>query len=157
MRGQILTYDPLRAQGLISAENGERYSFVGIEWKSPPQQLRAGAAVDFSTEAGTASAIYVIPGTAAVYGHDEKSNVVAGLLALFLGGLGIHKFYLGYNQEGVILLVGTVVSWIMLIVLIGFFGLMAIAIICLVEAIIYLTKSPEEFRATYVDGRKPWF
>ena len=30
-----------------------------------------------------------------------KSKVVAGLLGIFLGGLGIHNFYLGYNNKGI--------------------------------------------------------
>jgi TM2 domain-containing membrane protein YozV len=160
LRGQILTYDQLRGEGLISGENGERYSFAGIEWKSPVHHLRAGAPVDFSPTGESASAIYVVPsrGTAAGgYAADEKSPIVAGLLAFFLGGFGVHKFYLGYNQEGVILLVGTMLSWALLVVLVGLFGLMAICTICFVEAIIYLTKSPAEFREIYVDGRKPWF
>lgn len=32
----------------------------------------------------------------------EKSQTVAWLLALFLGGLGIHRFYLGYTWQGVV-------------------------------------------------------
>jgi hypothetical protein len=40
---------------------------------------------------------------------------------------------------------------------IGFFGLMAIGIICLVEAIIYLTKPQDQFTYTYVLNKKPWF
>jgi TM2 domain-containing membrane protein YozV len=160
VKGQVLIYDQLRATGLISGENGERYSFAGLEWKSAPQQLRAGAKVDFAPSGGAATAIYLLPGEAEprpAYAADDKSNIAAGLLALFLGWLGIHKFYLGYNSEGVILLVSSFLSFILLIVLIGFFGLLAISVICLVEGIIYLTKSPEEFRATYVTGRKPWF
>lgn len=31
-----------------------------------------------------------------------NSKVVAGLLAIFLGGLGIHRFYLGYKEIGFI-------------------------------------------------------
>jgi TM2 domain-containing membrane protein YozV/cold shock CspA family protein len=170
VKGQVLNYDTLRGEGLISAENGERYTFAGVEWKSAPQQLRTGTSVDFSVEGGAASAIYVVgnpgagpraigghAGPGAAYGQQEKSNVVAALLAFFLGGFGAHKFYLGYNTEGVILLATTVVSWILLIVIIGFFGLMAVGIICLIEAIIYLTKSPADFHATYVEGRRPWF
>lgn len=169
MKGQVLNYDQLRGEGLISAENGERYTFAGVEWKSAPQQLRTGTSVDFSVDGAAANSIYVVagasgysgsgatPATYGAHGGYEKSNVVAGLLALFLGPLGIHKFYLGYNTEGIILLVGWVMSWVLLIVLIGFFGLMAIGIICLVEAIIYLTKSPADFQATYVEGRRPWF
>jgi TM2 domain-containing membrane protein YozV len=160
MKGQVLTYDQLTAQGVISAENGERYSFAGVEWKSAPQQLRTGAGVDFAAEGSSASAIYVVPANPAVpagHGGTDKSPIAAGLLALFLGGLGIHKFYLGYTSEGVILLVASFLSWVTLIIGIGFIGLMVIGVICLVEAIIYLTKSPEEFQSIYVDRRKPWF
>src|SRR4051794_20872925 len=160
MRGQVLAYDQLTAEGIISAEDGQRYTFSGIEWKSLPNALRTGARVDFAADGQSASAIYLVPlgsgmGTSA---HEaDKSPVAAGLLALFLGGLGIHKFYLGYGTEGVILLVGTILSWATLIIGIGVLGLLAIGFICLVEAIIYLTKRPDEFQAIYVDGRRPWF
>ena len=170
VKGQVLNYDALKGEGLISAENGERYTFAGVEWKSAPQQLRTGTSVDFSAEGSSASAIYVVgnagPGSYAIgggtapgagYGHQERSNVVAALLAFFLGGFGAHKFYLGYNTEGGILLGATILSWVLLLVLIGFLGLIAITIICIIEAIIYLTKSPAEFQAIYVDGRRPWF
>jgi len=35
----------------------------------------------------------------------NKSKIVAGLLALFFGGLGIHNFYLGYIKKAVIQLI----------------------------------------------------
>lgn len=35
---------------------------------------------------------------------QSHNKVVAGLLAIFLGGLGLHKFYLGQNKAGVIYL-----------------------------------------------------
>lgn len=42
----------------------------------------------------------------------QKEKLVAGLLAIFLGTLGIHNFYLGYNQKGVIqLLISILLSW----------------------------------------------
>lgn len=41
-----------------------------------------------------------------------KSKIVAGVLGIFLGGLGIHRFYLGYVGIGVIQLVLTFfLSW----------------------------------------------
>ena len=44
------------------------------------------------------------------YGYAQpKSKLVAGLLGIFLGGLGIHRFYLGYTKVAVIQLVLTVV------------------------------------------------
>ena len=58
---------------------------------------------------------------------SQKEKVVAGLLAIFLGQLGIHNFYLGYTKKAVIQLViclvgcwffgiGTLVTWIWAIV-----------------------------------------
>jgi TM2 domain-containing membrane protein YozV len=75
-------------------------------------------------------------------GADKK--VAAGILGILIGGLGIHKFYLGYTKEGII--------QILLSCLCG-----VGAIIGLVEGIIYLTKSDEEFVATYITGKKGWF
>ena len=97
------------------------------------------------------------PGQPVAYPQYEKSNVVAGLLALFLGAWGVHKFYLGYTQEGGIMLGATLLSIVLCIVIIGIFGLMAIGTIAFVEGIIYLTKSPPEFQHIYVQGRRPWF
>ena len=88
---------------------------------------------------------------------DSKSKVAAGILAILLGGLGIHKFYLGYTAQGLILLALLIVGFILLFVVIGAFLLLAIGVICLIEGIIYLTKSDEEFHQTYVVGKKPWF
>ena len=84
---------------------------------------------------------------------NNKSKIAAGVLGILLGGLGIHKFYLGYTKEGVIMLAIALVG--------GFFtGLIAssvVSIIGFIEGIIYLVKSDEEFQATYVIGRKGWF
>lgn len=43
-------------------------------------------------------------------GQALKSKVVAGILGILLGGLGIHRFYLGYNTIGLIQLALTMVS-----------------------------------------------
>ena len=74
-----------------------------------------------------------------------EKKVVAGIFGILLGGLGIHKFYLGYTKEGIIQIVISVVTC-GIGSLIGF-----------IEGIIYLTKSDEEFVATYVTGKKGWF
>ena len=41
---------------------------------------------------------------------EAKSRIVAGLLAIFLGGWGIHNFYLGYTNKGIMQLVITILS-----------------------------------------------
>lgn len=80
-------------------------------------------------------------------GADKK--IVAGILGILLGALGIHKFILGYTKEGVIMLVATVVTCGIAGAVMGLIGL--------IEGILYLTKSDEEFVATYVTGKKGWF
>ena len=83
----------------------------------------------------------------------EKSKVAAGLLGIFLGGLGIHKFYLGMTKPGLIMLLVTLIAGIIT------FGLAAVAmeVIGIIEGIMYLTKSDQEFYYTYVVGKKEWF
>ncbi|WP_396632403.1 TM2 domain-containing protein [Maribacter sp. R86514] len=87
----------------------------------------------------------------------ENKKVLVGILAIILGSLGVHKFILGYQKEGFILLGATVIGYITVCFVIGGFILTATAIVGLIEGIIYLTKSDEEFYNTYQVGRKPWF
>lgn len=42
--------------------------------------------------------------------HLLKSKIVAGILGLFLGGLGIHRFYLGYTGIGILQIVVTFIT-----------------------------------------------
>ncbi|TQJ66820.1 TM2 domain-containing protein [Arthrobacter sp. SLBN-100] len=59
----------------------------------------------------------------AAYGYPQpKSKIAAGLLGIFLGGLGIHRFYLGYTAIGVIQLVLTVFLGIFTFGLVGLWG-----------------------------------
>lgn len=74
--------------------------------------------------------------------HADK-KLPAALFAILIGWTGAHKFYLGYQKEGIIQLV------------LSFFCIGGI--LGLVEGIIYLTKSDEEFVNTYINGRKGWF
>ncbi len=83
----------------------------------------------------------------------SKNKIAAGLLAIFLGSLGIHKFYLGYSKEGLIMLLVTVVGGVITCGVAA--GVMSI--VALIEGVLYLTKSDEEFAQTYVQGRKGWF
>ena len=87
----------------------------------------------------------------------ENKKILAGILAIVLGSLGVHKFILGYQKEGLILLSVTVVGYATLCLAIGAFILMVTGIIGLIEGIIYLTKSDEEFYQTYQVNKKPWF
>lgn len=76
-------------------------------------------------------------------GADKK--LVAGLCGILLGGFGVHKFILGYTTEGIIQIVITLVTC----------GIGSI--VGLIEGIIYLTKSDEEFVRTYIQNKRAWF
>lgn len=80
-------------------------------------------------------------------GADKK--IAAGVCGILLGALGIHKFILGYTTEGIIMLLVSVLTC----------GIAAgvVAIIGLIEGILYLTKSDEDFVKTYVTNKKGWF
>ena len=71
----------------------------------------------------------------------KQKKLVAAILAILLGWLGLHKFYLGYVISGVIQLVLSIV--------LGIGG-----IIGLIEGIIYLLKSDDEFESVYINGDK---
>ncbi|QNJ97684.1 TM2 domain-containing protein [Constantimarinum furrinae] len=87
----------------------------------------------------------------------DNKKLMAGILAIVLGAFGVHKFILGYNKEGIILVVLTVVGIATSCLFFGIFLYMAAGIVGLIEGIIYLTKSDEEFYQTYQVGKKPWF
>ncbi len=53
---------------------------------------------------------YPAPYPGQVYDPQAKSKVVAGLLGIFLGGLGIQRFYLGFTKIGVIQIIVTVLT-----------------------------------------------
>ena len=85
--------------------------------------------------------------------HQRSQRIVAGVLAIILGPLGVHKFILGYTREGIILLIITIIVGI---ITCGF-ATWVTGIIGLIEGIIYLTKSDEEFIQMYQVNKKPWF
>lgn len=73
----------------------------------------------------------------------DKSKVAAGLLAIFLGTLGIHKFYLGRTGMGVLYLLCGTIGWFLILppIIIG--------IVALIEGIIYLTMADDKFAEKY--------
>lgn len=75
------------------------------------------------------------PGAFGVTTPTGKSKIVAGLFAILLGGIGIHKFYLGKIGQGIVYIL---FCWTFIPALIGF-----------VEGIIYLTMSDEAFAAKF--------
>jgi TM2 domain-containing membrane protein YozV len=87
----------------------------------------------------------------------ENKKILAGILAIFVGWAGVHKFILGYQKEGIILLVVSVLGFVLSCLAVGIFLVWATGLIGLIEGIIYLTKTDEDFYNTYQVGRRPWF
>ena len=65
----------------------------------------------------------------------RKSRVIAALLALFLGGIGVHKFYLGKWVQGILYLA---LCWTYIPAIVG-----------LIEGIVYLCSSNDGFAKKY--------
>lgn len=91
----------------------------------------------------------VISATPSDVTQRASNKIAAGVCGILLGGLGIHKFILGYTGAGLIMLLVSILSCGALYFVMHIIGL--------IEGIIYLTKSDEEFVRIYVDGRKEWF
>lgn len=134
---QWITEGRANAQTRVLAEGAVEWKFLGLfpefaAAQSVPPLLAAPHPPSHQTVSDQAS-----------------KKIAAGICGILLGGFGIHKFILGYTGAGLImLLVG---------VLTCFVTYPIFYVIGLIEGIIYLTKSDEEFVRTYVEGRKEWF
>lgn len=108
----------------------------GVLWAAPSPSP-AGSTMKFCSACGTQidARAEICPNCGVrqlTYGQGSgKSRVVAALLALLLGSLGIHKFYLGKTVLGVIYLI--------------FFWTGIPGLIAWVEAIVYLATSDESW------------
>ena len=142
MQGRILRFS-VRDGGIISGDDGQRYSFEGSAWNETGTPA-AGQRVDFDAQNGQALDIVLVPSTTAT---SSKSKIVAFLLAFLLGGFGAHKFYLGHVGLGILYIVLTLTL----------IGILFTGPAALIESIIYVTKSDEDFERIYVQERKAWF
>ncbi len=83
------------------------------------------------------------------YSMPTKTRVTAALLAILLGSLGIHKFYLGHTGLGILYIVISILTAWMLAI--------PTVLVSIVEGVIYLSRSDEEFQYIYVQQRKSMF
>jgi len=77
---------------------------------------------------------------------NPKNRTTAALLALFLGIFGIHQFYLGNKLSGIIRIVLTATIY----------GVLVSLPLAIVEFVMYLTASDEQFHQNYVSRKKAW-
>lgn len=137
MKGTILNFSIQQNKGIISAENGNRYEFTSQAWKENIAPKK-GMSVDFSAQYnGQAQDIYTISNTTFFAHHQfgTKNRIIAALLAFFLGTFGAHKFYLGQIGWGIVYLL--------------FCWTFIPAFVSIIELIIYLCTSDENFAAKY--------
>lgn len=87
-----------------------------------------------------------IPPSGGYQPPQDNKKLLAGILGILFGCFGVHKFILGYTTEGLIMLALCLCS----------FGTIP-TIIGIVEGIIYLTKTDQEFYQTYVANKRGWF
>lgn len=131
----------------------------GYYWQQP-QQDSCSTQYGYNTQYAPPQNPYDMPPQQQYYYQQpyapvvsSKDHVAAGLLAIFLGSLGIHKFYLGYNTAGFIMLAVTILGSLLT------FGLAALVmqVIAFIEGILYLVKSQSEFEQIYVFNKREWF
>lgn len=146
MKGKILDFNIQESKGVILSDDGNRYDFFISEWKGIKSPV-INQVIDFTINGNSAESIYIITSN-----NNSKSKIVAGILALFLGGFGIHKFYLGCTTAGIIMLVLFLLGFILL-------GIPSfiIAVISFIESLIYFFKSDDNFEDIYVNNKKCWF
>lgn len=85
-------------------------------------------------------------------------KIPAGVLAIFLGSFGIHKFFLGRNNAGIAILAvycfGWLLSWILGV---GHTLMFLVHAFTIAEGIALLFKSDSDFYYQYIMGRRQWF
>ena len=149
MRGVVLGFDTTTGKGVISGDDANRYTIDRAGLGDGVHSLIPGKKVDFVSENGRAMSVFPI---ASDFSIGEKNKWVAALLAFICGGLGIHKFYLGKNTAGFIMLVVFLSG-----VLLAAIPTIIVSLVAFIECIIYVVKSEQQFYDDYVVGSRAWF
>ncbi|HYW16456.1 MAG TPA: TM2 domain-containing protein [Allosphingosinicella sp.] len=151
MRGQVLGVDTRTGDGIVTGEDGRRYSFKPLDWAAKGEPA-IGMKVDFETHESRALSIFPVPGTSPPPAaarpalgplDDDRNKYIAALIAFFIGWLGIHRFYLGRTGSGIA----------MVILSCTLVGLLVTLPWAFVDMIRYLIMSDREFAERY--ARKP--
>jgi len=148
MNGTIIAYEDARGVGLIAPEDGGKPIGFRVEDVDVPKHLNVGEAVVYSVEVGDwfANRIAILSAPRAT-----RSRIIAALLAIFGGVLGLQKFYLGYMGTGFLIAFLTICFWWL-----AMLPVLAAAGLGVIEGLIYLTMSNETFEQRYLKGRRRW-
>lgn len=147
MRGTVFAFDPSTGEGAIGGEDGERHLFTRESLAAGVNVITPGKAVSFDLIDG------VVRGVAP---NNDPSRIIAAWLAILLGSVGFHKFYLGRTKAGLVVL-GTLVMENVLTSKMPVFLLSIWGIIGLIEGVLYLLKPEVEFHEVYIRNERAWF
>jgi hypothetical protein len=131
--GDVGTVDDAGGQS-TGAGGGQPAGSDGDKQKGPDEKFCSECGAVINEKAEICPECGVRQPGAGSGGDDER--LITAVLAIVLGGLGAHKFYMGKTGQGIVYLC---FSWTLIPALIG-----------LIEGIIYLTKSDEEFHEQYM-------
>lgn len=93
------------------------------------------AAINVKAEICPQCGVRQMPLLSVALANNGKSRIATALLAFFFGGFGVHKFYLGQVGRGLLYLL--------------FFWTVIPSIIALIECIVFLVMSDDEFNRKY--------
>jgi TM2 domain-containing membrane protein YozV len=147
MRGQVLGVDTRTGDGIVTGEDGRRYSFKPLDWAARGEPA-VGMEVDFETHESRALSIFPVPGAspppavasaAPAPDPGDRNKYIAALIAFLIGPLGIHRFYLGRTGSGIA----------MIVLSCTIIGLLATVPWAFIDMIRYLIMSDREFADRY--------
>jgi len=141
-------YGPVNAEEIRRWIAGQRVNAQTlVQLEGSPEWKPLGSCSEFAAE------LKPVPPPLAPFppaiASRASNKIPAGVCGILLGSLGVHKFILGYTGAGLVMLLVTILTC-------GVAGVV-MHLIGLIEGIVYLCKTDEEFVRTYVDGRKEWF
>jgi TM2 domain-containing membrane protein YozV len=153
MRGQVLGVDTRTGDGIVTGDDGRRYSFKPLDWAARGEPA-VGMEVDFETHESRALSIFPVPGASPPQvaasapptpDLGDRNRFIAALLAFLIGPLGIHRFYLGRVGSGIAMVV-------LSCTIIGLFLTIPWAFIDMIR---YLVMSDRDFADRYTRKPKP--
>ena len=170
--GQEEYYDPKQIGGLIidmsggvgtiCGEDGSSYNFITEDILVNTKQIEGrglvGHKVFFIPDGAQAKrvivrddilGIYIVAADGSFIGNGDR--LISAIIALLLGLIGAHKFYLGYKSQGILMFLAGTVGWLLI------FPPFISFVISIAEAFIYLGKTDQEFYDTYIAKERGWF
>jgi TM2 domain-containing membrane protein YozV len=90
-----------------------------------------------------------LPSAASMPASLNSDRMMAGILAILLGAMGVHKFMLGMTTPGLIMLLTSILTCGV--------GWPVMHVIGIIEGVIYLCKSDADFYQTYIVEKRQWF